>query len=182
MIQKWQQFNESKKTYKQSELTKKMFEKWIESVRKEFGDDIKDSMNLIAFGIRGLDDPKSKTETKEIWKKRLWEFYENELAHQKRLLCDECGNPMDVYYTVHCFKCEKPEPKDNELNYFLCVNWLDKNEEEFDKDDLWDYLLDIEAIQGNDKYCELPHSSKDKNMEIFLKHFDTKSNKFFVSW
>lgn len=185
MIKKWQQFNESKKiTYKQSDLTEEMLDEWIEGCRRSFGD-VTDSsnpnfMNLIAFGIRALDDPNSKN--KESWRKRLLEFYENDLAHQKRLLCDKCGSPMEVYYTVHCFKCEKPEPKDNELNYFLCVNWLEKNEEDFDKDELWDYLMDLETIQGNDTYCKLPSTSNDRNMKIFIKHFDTKKTKYFVSW
>jgi hypothetical protein len=192
MIQNWQQFNEGKKvkpnkiSYKQSELTDEMLDKWIEKCRKKFGD-VHDKnnpnfMNLISFGIRALDDPNTDTKSKEKWKQRLLEFYENDLAHQERLLCDRCGNPMEVYYTVHCFKCEKPEPKDNELNYLLCVNWLDKNEEEFDKDDLWRYLLDREVIQGNDTYCTLPTSSKDENMNIFMKHFDTRKTKYFVSW
>jgi len=185
MIKKWQQFNESEKTtYKQSDLTEEMLDKWIEVCRRSFGD-ITDSsnpnfMNLIAFGIRALDDPKS--ENKEKWRKRLLEFYENSLAHQKRLLCDKCGEPMEVYYTVHCFRCEKPESKDNELNYFLCVNWLEKNEEEFDKDALWDYLGDNEIIEGNDTYCKLPSTSNDSNMKIFMKHFDTKKTKYFISW
>jgi hypothetical protein len=180
MVKKWQQFNESKKkTYKQSDLTEEMLDEWIENYRKVFGDELKDSMDLIAFGIRSLDDPKSKN--KEKWKKRLWEFFENDLANKKKLLCDKCGSPMEVYYTVHCFRCEKPEPKDNELNYFLCVNWLEKNEEDFDEDELWDYLSN-DVIQGNDTYCKLPSSSNDSNMKIFMKHFDTKKTKYFVSW
>jgi len=181
----YDQVNEAKKnkqTYKKSELTEDMFQDWITSVRKEFKEDIKKSMNLIAVGIRVLDDPKQTNKLKTKWKKSLWEFFENNLAHQKRLLCDKCGNPMEVYYDVHCFKCEKPVPKDNEMNYFLCVNWLDKNEKDFSKDELWDYLTDNEIIQGNDTYCKLPSSSKDSNLKIFLKHFDTKTTKYFVSW
>lgn len=181
-------FNEAKKdnkTYKRSELTEKMFQKWIKDVRKEFedaGEDINKSMNLIAMGIRVLDDPKQTSELKAKWQKNLWKYFENNLAHENRLLCDECGEPMGVYYDVHCFRCEKPEPKDGEMNYFLCVYWLEKNEEDFDKDELWDYLLANEVIKGNDTRCKLPSITKDSNMKIFMKHFDTKKTKYFVSW
>lgn len=96
-------FNEAKKsdkkTYKRSELTEEMFEQWIKGVRKEFkdaGEDINKSMNLIAMGIRVLDDPKQTDKLKEQWRKNLWKFFENHLAHQKRLLCDDCNNPMEV--------------------------------------------------------------------------------------
>jgi hypothetical protein len=188
MITKLEIFNESKKEkkYKQSELTEEMFQEWLLDVRKEFEEDeeedIHDSMNLIAIGICVLDDPKSKKKLKDGWKDRLWEFFEDDLAHQGRLLCDECGNPMEVYYTVHCFHCEKPEPKNNELNYFQCVYWLEKNEEDFDKDELWGYLMDNEIVYGNDTWCKLPSDKSDKNMRIFMKHFDTKKTKYFVSW
>lgn len=183
MIVNWQKFNENqKKTYKQSELTEDMFEDWIVDSRKEFGDKIKDSMNLIAMGIRIIDDPKKSDELKNKWRKSLWEFFENGLAHQKRLMCDKCGNPMEVYYNVHCFRCDKPQLVDNELNYFECVYWLEKNEEDFDKDELWDYLLGLEVIKGNDTYCKLPSNSNDENMKIFTNHFDTKTTKYFVSW
>jgi hypothetical protein len=178
-------FNENfNETYKRSELTEDMFQEWIKDVRKEFkeaGEDINKSVNLIAMNIRVLDDPKQTEKLKTQCKDNLWKFFENNLAHQNRLLCDNCGNPMEVYYDVHCFKCEKPE-QDNELNYFQCVNWLEKNEEDFSKDELWDYLLDHEVIQGNDTYCKLPSNSKDSNMKIFMKHFDTKTAKYFVSW
>ena len=185
MIKKWQQFNESKnkskkKAYKQSELTEQMFNKWVEYCRNEFGDELNKSMNLIAICIKNLDDPKYKN--KEQCKKSLWKFFENDLAHQHRILCDQCSEPMEVYYGVHCFRCDKPEPKDGELNYFLCVNWLEKNEEDFNKDELWDYLISSGIIEGNDKFCKLPSNSKDSNMNILIKHFDTKKIKYFVSW
>lgn len=181
-IRHYKQFEAKGVTYKRSELTEEMFEEWIAKCRKSFGKNIKKDMNLIAIGICVLDDPKQTDELKEKWRKNLWSFFENDFAHQKRLLCDECGNPMEVYYDVHCFHCEKPEPKDSELNYFQCVYWLEKNEEDFNKDELWDYLLDREVIYGNDTYCKLPSSSKDSNMNIFMKHFDTKTTKYFVSW
>jgi len=167
---------------KRSELTEDMFQKWITEVRKEFKKDIHTSMNLIAVGIRILDDPKETDELKTKWKNNLQKFFENDLARQNKLVCDSCGNPMEIYYDVHCFKCEKPEPKNNELNYFLCVKWLDKNVEEFDSDELWHYLLDKDIIRGNDTYCKLPTTSSDLNMNLFKKHFDTENNKYFVSW
>ena len=181
-LKKFNEAKKNKKTYKRSELTEDMFQKWIEDVRKEFGEDIKTEMDLTAIGIRVLDDPKQTDKLKAQWKKNLWSLFETDLAHQKSLLCDECGHPMEVYYDVHCFRCEKPEPKDNEMNYFQCVYWLEKNEEDFSKDELWDYLLDHEVIQGNDTRCKLPSSTKDSNMKIFMKHFDTKTTKYFVSW
>lgn len=171
--------------YKRSELTEDMFQKWIKDVRKEFKkakEDIKTSMNLIAVGLRVLDDLEKSADLKAKWKISLWNFFENDLAHSKRLLCNDCGGLMEVYYDVHCFKCEKPVPKDSELNYFLCVYWLEKNEEEFSKDELWNYLTDGDTISGNDTYCKLPTISKDNNMNIFMKHFDTKTTKYFVSW
>ncbi len=171
--------------YKRSVLTEDMFQKWILDVRKEFKkgkENIKTSMNLIAIGINVLDDSKTSDVLKTKWRDSLWGFFENDLAHQKRLLCDNCGNPMDVYYDVHCFKCEKPVPKNNELNYFLCVYWLVKNEKNFSKDELWDYLLANDSILGNDTYCKLPINTTNKNMNIFLKHFDTKTTQYFVSW
>ena len=57
-----------------------------------------------------------------------------------------------------------------------------KNEEDFNGDELWDYLLKNEVIKGNDTYCKLPSESNDKNMKIFMNHFDTKKIKYFVSW
>ncbi len=183
----FKKFNEANedKTYKRSELTEEMFQEWIKDVRKQFkdaGEDLNKSSNLIAIGIKVLDDPKKEDKLKIQWGNSLWKFFENSLAHQNRLMCDECGNPMEVYYDVHCFHCEKPVPEDNEMNYFQCVYWLEKNEEDFSKDDLWDYLLKHDIIQGNDTYCKLPSSSRDSNMNIFLKHFDTKATKYFVSW
>jgi hypothetical protein len=179
-IKNFKLFESEKKSYRRSELTEEMFDQWILDVRKEFGGNIKTSMNLIAMGIRNMDDPNSTN--KDKWRKSLWQFFENHLAHQNRLLCDNCGGPMGVYYTVHCFKCEKPEVEDSELNYFLCVRWLEKNEEDFNGDELWDYLLKNEVIKGNDTYCKLPSESNDKNMKIFMNHFDTKKIKYFVSW
>ena len=176
---------ELKSLYKRSELTEDMFQKWIIDVRKEFKKakvDIKTSMNLIAVGISILDDPSESIKLKARRRDRLWEFFENHLADSKRLLCDSCGSLMEVYYTVHCFKCEKPVPKDSELNYFLCVYWLEKNEKDFNKDKLWDYLLKHDTISGNDMYCKLPTITNDSNMQIFMKHFDTKTTKYFVSW
>jgi hypothetical protein len=177
-------FNENfnEKVYKRSDLTEDMFQNWIKDCRKSFGDSLEKSMNLIAMGIRVLDDPKQTDKLKDQWINSLWKFFENELANQNRLLCDKCGNPMEVYYDVHCFRCEKPEPKDNELNYFKCVYWLEKNEEDFSDDELWNYLLNLGIIKGNDTYCRLPTNSNDQNMKIFLKHFDTKTTKYYVSW
>lgn len=73
---------------------------------------------------------------------------------------------MEVYYTVVCNRCDKPEPKDNENNLIRCMDWLDKNEKDFDKDGFWDLLFDYETIKGNDTYCKLP-DIKNKYMKLF---------------
>lgn len=58
-IKNFKLFESEKKSYRRGELTEQMFDQWILDVRKEFGENIKNSMNLIAIGIRNMDDPNS---------------------------------------------------------------------------------------------------------------------------
>lgn len=178
--------NEVTHPIKQSEITDIMFEHWKDKMRKAFENDTK-SMNLINLCLRWLDEVSPEDSKYEAYNKRLLEFFENELAHSKKLLCNSCGKPMEVYYTVKCFNCEagKPEIKDNEGNLIECGRWLEKQDEDFNFDEFWDILVGLERIQGNDTYANLPDSNKGEYGElltIWKEHFPIEGISWFVSW
>ena len=116
------------------------------------------SMNLINIYLRAMDSGHPKAEEHNA---AHLKFYQNELAHSKKLFCEHCGNPMEVYYDVHCFRCEKPEVKDCVVNFIMVRNWLTRNEPLFDADEFWDALCEREYLKGNDSYMTLSNSDDD---------------------
>jgi hypothetical protein len=172
---------------KKSDITTEMFEAWKAEMREVFKND-PNSMNMIAFGLRTIDDI-DKQHLHDSWNKRLLGFYENELARKNELVCEHCGNKMEVYYTVKCFHCLpcKPKIENHEGNYLHASKWLKNNEPEFDEHMVWDYLVGHNIIKGNDSYIELLHDGQtngeyNKNIRLFKKHFPIENIKWFVSW
>lgn len=161
------------------DITLEEFESWKTNCRNEFKDD-PESMNLINICLNALDKNSSQ-DSNDKFNERLLEFYHNELAHSNKLECEHCGNKMTVYYTVQCFKCQKPEDD----NYFKMIYWLENHEEDFDKDEFWSELCDREILFGNDTYIRLHDSNKDdeygRNLKLIKKHFDI-TKPLFVSW
>lgn len=57
-------------------------------------------------------------------------------------LCPDCGNPMEMYYTLQCFHCKKPMPDNKDRgNLFKAMYWLRNNEPEFNKDRFMDRII-----------------------------------------
>jgi hypothetical protein len=172
---------------KKSDITPEMFQAWKADMHIIFKDD-PNNMNLIALGLRVIDD-KNKSDLHENWNKQLLGFYENELARSGKLVCEFCGKPMDIYYTVVCNHCQagKPKIENHEGNYLRAVRWLKNNEPEFDEDYVWSYLVNHNIVKGNDTYMVLLDNGQtdfryNKYMGIFKKHFPIENIKWFVSW
>ena len=170
---------------KKTDITPEMFETWKAEMREVFKED-SDSMNLINICLNGLKNPKY-ADRKDSFNSRLLEFMENDLANKNELACPDCGEQMEVYYTVQCFHCKKPEIKDCEGNYIMATKWLGFNEPDFDDDAVWSFLTEYDILQGNDTYMKLlddsqPDQDYNKNIRLFKKHFDIKTTKWFVSW
>jgi hypothetical protein len=171
---------------KKSDITTEQFEAWKAEMREVFKNE-PNSMNLIALGLRVLDD-QTKPELHEAWNNSLLEFMQNELARKGELVCEHCGMPMEVYYIPRCFHCAEGKPKIEkyEGNYIMAVSWLENNEPEFDDDYVWDYLCDNNILRGNDTYIVLRNDNSDKryqkNLDLLKKHFPIEDIKWLVSW
>lgn len=170
-----------------SSITSEEFENWKNDCRKEFADE-PDSMNMINLFLKQLDKNQGKDEEKvNRYDACLLEFYENELCHAGELFCDKCQNNMEVYYTVHCFNCNKPPiVKDSECNYLMMTKWLNLHDEEFNGDGLWFELFYRDILKKNDSFIKLELSNDDdeygRNVRIIAKHYDIENIKWFVSW
>jgi hypothetical protein len=171
---------------KKSDITPQMFEDWKAEMREVFKND-PNSMNLIAVGLRVIAD-ESKTELHENWNKQLLQFFENELSRKNELVCEHCGNKLEIYYTAQCFHCLpcKPKIENHEGNYLCAVKWIKNQEPEFNEDVIWNYICNYDILRGNDTYMVLPEETQDEkyneNIKIFLKHYPEKNIKWFVSW
>jgi len=100
--------------------------------------------------------------------------------------CPDCGEQMEMYYTMQCFHCKKPMPDEKDRgNLLKARNWLVNNEPEFNKDKFWRECCDWEIFQGNDTWCTMPseeHCDDKEQLKLFAKHFPTKDVLWFVSW
>lgn len=105
--------------------------------------------------------------------------------------CKDCGNEMEMYYTLHCFHCKKPIPdKNNRGNLIMARNWLVHNEPEFNKNKFWSECCDMDIIIGNDSWTsmitqeDLDTYDEDeyKNLKLFVKHFPDEETLWNISW
>ena len=96
---------------------------------------------------------------------------------------------MEVYYSVHCFHCDecKPQVKDSELNFFMCAKWLENKDSNFNQDELWDDMRDLELNRGNDTYMKFRDNNTTNKrynslISIWKSHFPIDTIKYYVSW
>ena len=183
------------KTLTKADITEEMLDAWIEEQREVFKDD-PDSMDLVNLCIKWIDkeNQNDSPDQEKIAKYRqsLRGFYENTLGRDQGILvCENCGNKLEVYYTMHCFHCEKHKPKleNGKINYLMAVKYVSNQEEDFDKDELWDCLCNLEMLQGNDRDMHLweakyiDNETYKKNIELFAKHYPEYADvTWFVSW
>lgn len=187
-IKNWIKFNEGieNKKIRKSDITDKMFNDWKNEMRSLFNEDDNPIHDLTNFFLKKIDDPKTNNDDFKKFNLKLLEYFENYLAHSGRLLCDNCGNLMEVYYTVKCFHCEENKPKiiNNEGNFLEICNWISNQDEDFNTDEFWDILLKMDKIEGNDTYFTLSDSNDGEYGEyinIWKKYFPVNI-KYFVSW
>lgn len=67
--------------------------------------------------------------------------------------CPDCGEPLDVYYSVTCFGCERPLPQTvRSINLIRSLSWLERNGYPGIKDRIWDDLCDYYTFSNNTSF------------------------------
>ncbi len=69
--------------------------------------------------------------------------------------CPDCGEPLDIYYSITCFGCERPVPETvRSINLIRSLKWLERNGFPGIKDRIWGDLFEYYQF-ANDSSFEI---------------------------
>ncbi len=67
--------------------------------------------------------------------------------------CPDCGEPLEMYYSVTCFGCERPLPQTvRSINLIRSLQWLDRNGFEGIKDRVWGDLFEYYQFSNDSSF------------------------------